>query len=97
MESITIKDILYILAAITAIVAFAKMLTKPYKELQDKLDKQEKTIADLSNTIKAQQKLLNSSLKVEMLLMEHIVYGNHTDTLKKELTNLQSVIVDVNS
>lgn len=97
MEGITIKDILYILAAITAVVTFAKMVTKPYKELQEKIEKQENTIADLSNTIKAQQKLLNSSLKVEMLLMEHIVYGNHTDMLKKELTNLQSVIVDVNS
>lgn len=97
METITIKDILYILAAITAIVTFAKMLTKPYKELQDNFEDQKKSIADLSNTIKAQQKLLNSSLKVEMLLMEHIVYGNHIDTLKKELTNLQSTIVDVNS
>lgn len=97
MEGITIKDILYILAAITAVVTFAKMVTKPYKELKEKIEKQENTIADLSNTIKAQQKLLNSSLKVEMLLMEHIVYGNHIDMLKKELTNLQSVIVDVNS
>ena len=97
MEAITIKDILYIIAAITAVITFAKMITKPYKELQDNIEEQKKTIADLSNTIKAQQKLLNSSLKVEMLLMEHIVYGNHTETLKKELTNLQSTIVDVNS
>lgn len=97
MEAVTIKDILYILAAITAVVTFAKMVTKPYKELKEKIDEQGKTINDLSNTIKAQQLLLNSSLKVEMLLMEHIVYGNHTDMLKKELTNLQSTIVDVKS
>lgn len=97
MENVTLKDILYIVGAITAIVAFIFKAWKPYQDLKDQIARQEQTITDLSNSIKAQQKLLNSSLKVQMLMMEHVVYGNHTEMLKSELTNLQSIIVDVNN
>lgn len=94
MEALTLKDILYIIGAITAVVAFVKLINKPYKELEAKLTTQEKSINDLSNSIKAQQKLLNSSLKVQILLMQHVIYGNHTDTMKEELHHLQSEIVN---
>lgn len=94
MENLTLKDILYIVGAITAVVAFVKMINKPYKELEAKLTAQEKSITDLSNSIKAQQKLLNSSLKVQILLMQHTIYGNHTEGMKEELHHLQSQIVD---
>lgn len=97
MENITLKDILYVLSAITVIITFIVKAWKPYQDLRDQIDKQQQTITDLSNSIKAQQRLLNSSLKVQMLLMEHTVYGNHTDMLKAELTKLQSIIVDVNN
>ena len=94
VESITLKDILYIIGAITAIVAFVKLINKPYKELESKITTQEQLITDLSNSIKAQQKLLNSSLKVQILLMQHVIYGNHTEGMKEELRHLQSQIVD---
>lgn len=94
METFPLKDILYVIAAITSVFAFVKLITKPYKELEDKLTAQEKLITDLSNSIKAQQKLLNSSLKVQILLMQHVIYGNHTDSMKEELHHLQSEIVN---
>lgn len=96
MEAITIKDILYLIGAITAIISFVALISKPHKELRESLAKNEETIEDLSNTIKVQQKLLNSSIKVQMLLMEHIIYGNHVDAIKTELAELQSTILDVN-
>lgn len=94
MESVTLKDILYIIGAITAVVAFVKLISKPYKELESKMTTQEQSINDLTNGIKAQQKLLNHSLKVQILLMEHVVYGNHTEKMKEELHSLQSEIVN---
>ena len=94
MESITLKDILYVLGAITTIVTFIIFVSKPYKEIHKKLDKHDLIVEDLSETIKVQQKLLNSSLKVQMLLMQHVIYGNHVDIIKKELSNLQNDIID---
>ena len=94
METISLKDILYIIGAITALVTFVNLINKPYKELEVKILSQEKLITDLSNSIKAQQKLLNSSLKVQILLMQHVIYGNHTESMKDELHRLQSEIVN---
>ena len=94
METLSLKDILYIIGAITAVVAFVKLINKPYKELEEKLTAQQKLITDLSNSIKAQQKLLNSSLKVQILLMQHTIYGNHTESMKEQLNHLQSEIVN---
>ena len=84
-NTLTFAEVLWLIGGITAIATFYKLLTSPYKELDDKLLKQEKTIDNLSSEIKIQQSLLNSSLKVQLLLMQHIIYGNHTDAIKKEL------------
>ena len=102
MEQLTLKDILYIVGAITAIVSFVSLVGKPYKTLKENLDKQEKTLDKQEKTVEAisqdlisQQKLLNSSLKVQLLVLEHMVYGNHTDNMKKQLQKLQETIIDV--
>lgn len=94
METVSLKDILYLIGALTAVISFVILLTKPFKELRQSINDHENSIKDLSETIKVQQKLLNSSLKVQMLLMEHIVYGNHVEDIKKELKTLQSIILD---
>lgn len=95
--TLTLTDVLWILGAITAIITFINLVNKPYKDLEEKVNTQAQTVKDLSNDIKAQQKLLNNSLKAQLLLMQHLVYGNHTDSMKQELTRLQSIIVDINS
>ena len=94
MESITLKDILYVLGAITTIVTFIIFVSKPYKEIHKKLDKHDLIVEDLSETRKVQQKLLNSSFKVQMLIMQHVIYCNHVDVIKQELSNLQNDIID---
>ena len=94
MQNLTFSEILWILGAITAVCTFVGFISRPYKMLQDKLTEQEKTISEVSDEIKVQQKLLNSSLKVQLLLMQHIVYGNHTELLKTELDKFQETIVD---
>ena len=37
MEQITLKDILYIVAAITAIISFITLISKPYKLIKEKI------------------------------------------------------------
>lgn len=96
-NTLLVTDVLWVLAAIVAVGTFVTYITKPYKKLQEQLDKQAQTINELSNNIKAQQHLVNSSLKVQLLLIQHIVYGNHTENLKAELANLQETIIDLNS
>jgi hypothetical protein len=92
--TLTFAEVLWFIGGISALITFYKLLTTPYKELDDKLTKQQKTITDLSSEIKIQQSLLNSSLKVQLLLMQHVIYGNHTEAIKSELAKFQEAIVD---
>ena len=95
MEStLLFKDVLWFIGAITAIISFVVLITKPYSTLKDKIETEEKKLEKINNTIKDQQILLNSSLKVQLLLMQHVIYGNHTDTIKKKLEELEATIVD---
>lgn len=95
-DTILVKDLLWILAAIMTIAGFIGFVSSPYNKLKNKISEQEQSIKELSSEIKTQQQLLNSSLKVQLLLMQHIIYGNHTDALKDELTKLQATIINVN-
>ena len=95
MEKITFAEVLWVIAAITAMISFVTLINKPHKTLEDKITKQENQIKELCVDINNQQKLLNSSLKVQLLLMQHMIYGNHTDAIKKKLEELEAAIVDV--
>lgn len=95
-DTILVKDLLWILAAIMTVAGFIGFVSSPYSKLKNKIAEQEQSIKELSGEIKTQQQLLNSSLKVQLLLMQHIIYGNHTDALKEELTKLQAAIINVN-
>lgn len=104
-NTLMFKDVLWVIGAIVAVVAFAKIVIHPFRDLNDKITsqetsfnskigEQEETLKNLGTTLNNQQKLLNSSLKVQILLLQHTVYGNHTDAIKKKLEELESVIID---
>ena len=92
MKTITLDNIIYFIGALSTVITFLVLILNPFTRLKDN----EKEISKLSETVKNQQKLLNSSIKVQMLLMEHIIYGNHVDNIKSELKNLQAIILEIN-
>ena len=92
MKTITLDNIIYFIGALSTVITFLVLILNPFTRLKDN----EKEISKLSETVKNQQKLLNSSIKVQMLLMEHIIYGNHVDNIKSELKNLQAIILETN-
>lgn len=99
------KDVLWIIGSVVAIVAFAKLITAPFKSIDakivaqektfnNKIEEQEKILKNLESTIQNQQILLNSSLKIQLLLLQHTVYGNHTDAIKEKMQELEATIID---
>lgn len=95
-DTILVKDILWILAAIMTIAGFIGFISNPYTKLKNKMSEQEQNIKELSREIKTQQQLLNSSLRVQLLLLQHMIYGNHVEDMKEELSKLQTTIIDHN-
>ena len=90
MEQLTLKDILYILAAITAVVSFYKLVKKPFddintslKKIETQNDDNKKEVEALKNGFKEVQKDLNNHGDMIYQILDHMATNNNTGNMKR--------------
>ena len=90
MESITLKDILYILAAITARVSFYKLIKKPFEDINTSLKKIEKQNDDnkkeidgLREDFRNIQKDVTNHGDMIYRMLDHMATNNNTGNMKR--------------
>ena len=90
METITLKDILYILAAITARVSFYKLIKKPFEDINTSLKKIEKQNDDnkkevdgLKEVFRNMQKDLDNHGDMIYRMLDHMATNNNTGNMKR--------------
>lgn len=90
MENITLKDILYIIAAITAVVSFYKLVKKPFDSIEDSLKKIEKQneenkkeIEGLREDFRGIQKDVTNHGDMIYQMLDHMATDNNTGNMKR--------------
>lgn len=90
MEQLTVKDILYILAAITAVASFYKLIKKPFDDINTSLKKIEKQNDDnkqeierLASDVKVLQKDVTNHGDMIYQMLDHMATSNNTGNMKR--------------
>ena len=90
MENITIKDVLYVLTAITAVISFYKLLKKPFDEINTSLkkiekqnDENKKEIEGLREDFQIIKKDVDNHGDMIYQMLDHMASNNNTGNMKR--------------
>lgn len=90
MEQLTLKDILYILAAITAVITFFKFVKKPFDDINASLrdikkqnDDNKKEIEGLRDDLKEVKKDVMNHGDMIYQMLDHMATNNNSGDMKR--------------
>lgn len=90
METLTVKDMLWLLAAITTVISFYKLIKKPFEDINSSLKKIEKQNDDnkkeidgLRNDFRAMQKDVDNHGDMIYTMLDHLATNNNTGNMKR--------------
>lgn len=90
MEQLTLKDLLYLLAAVTAVISFYKLMKKPFDDISNSLkdikkqnDDNKKEIEGLRDDFKGIKKDVENHGDMIYQMLDHMASNNNTGNMKR--------------